>query len=186
LSMYLRMGQRTYARHNINSPAAGYLIPLVAFVPDVDALRGIGVAQEPDALPVCVEEVLARAGSVRSEALTAPDEYWSEIRQTLDVLDAQQISAFDGFDEEETRRCIARSTIIDCAAGDRVLKRGGTARNIFVVLSGTLEVRNDGDRIVNVLTERWRFFWGVPVRSTLTPRPTTPASLVSAMEPCAR
>ena len=31
-----------------------------------------------------------------------------------------------------------------------MLKRGGTARNIFVVLDGTLEVRDD-DRIVNVL-----------------------------------
>ena len=32
-----------------------------------------------------------------------------------------------------------------------MLKRGGTARNIFVVLDGTLEVR-DGDTIVNVLS----------------------------------
>jgi CRP-like cAMP-binding protein len=58
---------------------------------------------------------------------------------------------FDGFTDDETKRCIARSTIIECEAGDRVLKRGGTARNIFVVLAGTLEVR-DGDTIVNVLT----------------------------------
>jgi len=35
--------------------------------------------------------------------------------------------------------------------GDRVLKRGGTARNIFVVLDGTLEVR-DGDAIISVLS----------------------------------
>jgi CRP-like cAMP-binding protein len=32
-----------------------------------------------------------------------------------------------------------------------VLKRGGSARNIFVVLDGTLEVRDD-DRIVGVLS----------------------------------
>ena len=36
-------------------------------------------------------------------------------------------------------------------AGDRVLTRGGTVRNIFVVLSGTLEVRNDEGRVINVL-----------------------------------
>src|SRR5437867_4080970 len=41
--------------------------------------------------------------------------------------------------------------IIECAAGDRVLKEGGAARNIFVVLDGTLEVRDD-DRIVGVLS----------------------------------
>ena len=151
LSLFLRMGQRTYAPHNINSPAAGYLIPLVSFVPDVEALRGVGRATPPGELPACVDAVLARGGSVRSEVLAAPGEHWSEIRRTLDELDAQRFSVFDGFTDDEAQRCIARSTIIECAAGDRVLKRGGTARNIFVVLDGTLEVR-DGDPIVNVLS----------------------------------
>ena len=151
LSMYLKMGQRTYAPHNINSPTAGYLIPLVAFVPDADALRGVGPNTTPGGLPTCVEAVLARGGSVRSQALAAPDSYWSEIRGTLETLDARRPTAFDGFTDDETRRCIERSTIIECAAGDRVLKRGGTARNVFVVLDGTLEVRDPGGRILNVL-----------------------------------
>ncbi len=150
LPLYLKMGQRTYAAHNINSPVAGYLIPLVSFVPDLEALRGIAPGSPEHALPACVQAILAREPTVRTEALTAPDEYWSEIRRTLDELDAQRVSIFDGFTDDETRRCVARSTIIECAAGDRVLKRGGTARNIFVVLTGTLEVR-DGDTIVNVL-----------------------------------
>jgi hypothetical protein len=151
LSLYMKMGQRTYAPHNINSPQAGYLIPLVSFVPDAEALRGVGPATAPGQLPACVETVLARGPSVRSEVLSAPEDYWSEIRRNLDELDAQRVSTFDGFTDEEAQRCVARSTIIECAQGDRVLKRGGTARNIFVVLDGTLEVR-DGDAIVNVLT----------------------------------
>ena len=50
----------------------------------------------------------------------------------------------------EIQRCLGRSNIIECAAGDRVLKAGGAGRNIFVVLAGTLEVRVD-DRPVGVL-----------------------------------
>jgi hypothetical protein len=149
--MYLKMGCRPYAEHNINSPAAGYLIPIVSFVPDVEALRGLGSAVAPGELPACVERVLASGGSVRTESLTDASEFWSEIRRTLDELDAQRFAIFDGFTEDEAQRCIARSTIIECTKRDRVLKRGGTARNIFVVLDGTLEVRN-GDTIVNVLT----------------------------------
>jgi hypothetical protein len=145
------MGQRTYAPHNINSPTAGYLIPLVAFVPHVDALRGLGRATAAGELPRCIADVLARGGSVRAEATTEPNQYWCEIRATLEALDAQRLAAFDGFSDDETRRCITRSTIIECAAGDRVLKRGGSARNIFVVLSGTLEARADDGRVVNVL-----------------------------------
>jgi hypothetical protein len=151
LSMYLRMGCRPYAEHNINSPAAGYLIPIVSFVPDVESLRGVGDAVAPGELPACVQQVLANGGSVRTESLANPSEYWSEIRRTLDELDAQQFAMFDGFTDDEAQRCVARSTIIECSRRDRVLKRGGTARNIFVVLDGTLEVRN-GDTIVNVLT----------------------------------
>jgi hypothetical protein len=151
LSLFLGMGQRPYAEHNINSPEAGYLIPLVTFVPDAEALRGVGYATGPGDLPECVERVLARSGSVQSEALSTPAEYWSEIHRTLDELHAQRISAFDGFTDDEAQRCIARSNIVECSAGDRVLKRGGTARNMFVVLDGTLEVRDD-TRIVGVLS----------------------------------
>ena len=150
LSLYLGMGQRPYAEHNINSSSAGYLIPLVAFVPDVEALRGVGHATAPDELPGSVQRVLSRGGSVRSQSLSAPNEYWNEIHRTLDDLHAQRISAFEGFTEDEAQRCIARSNIIECANGDCVLKRGGAARNIFVVLDGTLEVFDDS-RVVGVL-----------------------------------
>ena len=46
--------------------------------------------------------------------------------------------------------CISRSTILECAGGDRVLKEGGSSRNLFLVLSGILEVRHEG-RLLNVL-----------------------------------
>jgi hypothetical protein len=151
LSLYLGMGQRPYAERNINSPSAGYLIPLVSFLPDAEALRGIGHSTRPDQLPASVERVLAHSGAVRSQAQSAGDDYWGEIRRTLDELHAQRISAFDSFTDDEAQRCIARSTIVECAAGDRILKRGGSARNIFVVLEGTFEVR-DGERIVGVLS----------------------------------
>jgi hypothetical protein len=123
---------------------------LVAFVPDVEALRGIGHATEPFELPSSVQRVLARGGSVRSQSLSAPNEYWTDIHRTLDELHAQRISAFEGFTDDEAQRCIARSNIIECANRDRVLKRGGAARNIFVVLDGTLEVFDDS-RVVGVL-----------------------------------
>lgn len=151
LGLYIGMGQRPYADRNINSPEAGYLIPLVSFVPDVEVLRGLGRSVDSEALPRCVERALAGSGSVTSSLLRQPQDYVHDVRSALDELHAQGISAFDGFDDDEAERCIARSNIIECGAGDRVLKKGGTARNIFVVLSGTLEVRDD-DRVLGVLS----------------------------------
>jgi CRP-like cAMP-binding protein len=55
-----------------------------------------------------------------------------------------------GLSEQEADRCLPRSNIIECQAGDRVLKKGGVARNMFVVLGGTLEVR-DGETLIRVM-----------------------------------
>ena len=78
------------------------------------------------------------------------DRYTDEIHRALSDLEHRGITAFDGFTQDEIERCVARSNIIACNAGDRLLKEGGAARNVFVVLEGTLEVR-DQDRVVGVV-----------------------------------
>src|SRR5262249_46849087 len=99
----------------------------------------------------CVDRVLSNSGgAVLSPLFSASGGYPDQIRQALHEIEEQQISAFHGFTDEEVERCLARSNVIECAAGDRILKKGGVARNIFVVLGGTLEVR-DEDRILGVL-----------------------------------
>ena len=150
LGLYISLGQRTYASRNINSDEAGYLIPIVGFPKDVDALRGTSRVRGPDELPACVERALGGDSSVISSTLMSPDAYWHGIRQLLEDLHEQRVSAFDGFAADEAERCVARSNVIECRAGDRVLRHGGSARNMFVVLSGHLEVR-DGDALVGVL-----------------------------------
>jgi CRP-like cAMP-binding protein len=83
--------------------------------------------------------------------LMEPSRYWGEVNDALHALEHQGIGAFDSFSEDEVERCLSRSNIIECDAGDHVLKKGGVARNIFVVLDGTLEVR-DHERVVGVLS----------------------------------
>jgi hypothetical protein len=150
LWLYLGQGRRTYATKNINTPEAGYLIPLVAFPEGPDALRGVGEGTPPGALPACVAEILAGGGAVMSPLMTSEDDYTDHLRSAMHEIEAQEISAFHGFTDDEVERCLGHSNVIECAAGDRVLKQGGVARNIFVVLDGTLEAR-DGDRVVGVI-----------------------------------
>jgi hypothetical protein len=155
LSLYISMGQTPYATRNINSEEAGYLIPLVFFNPTADSLRGVGTnATDADgrpSLPLPVAQAVSGTSTVMSRAMVSPDVYLGTIRAELDRLAEAQIGAFDGFTEGEIERCVARSNIITCDVGDRVLKAGGTSKNIFVVLHGTLEAHVDG-RIVGVLT----------------------------------
>jgi hypothetical protein len=153
LSMNLSAGGRTYAEHNINSEEAGYLIPLMFLDGDTDGLAAAIGSLDGDGhpcLPPCIEAALARGDAVRSASVMAPGEYWAHVQGALERLEEEELHAFAGLDPEERRECIARSNIIECAPGDRVLKEGGSSQNLFLVLDGTLEVRYQG-RLVNVL-----------------------------------
>jgi hypothetical protein len=147
LTSYLGMGNHTYAEQNINSKEAGYLIPLISFPHGAEALR----SDEKGDWPACIEDVLAAGGAVTSSLHQGSEDYWSEIQSALHELEDQKISALDGLGQDEADRVLSKSNIIECNAGDRILKKGGVARNIFVVLEGTLEAR-DNERIVGVLT----------------------------------
>ena len=158
LSRYLGQGCRTFARKNINSADAGYLIPIVTVVEDIEYLRRIGSAEAETALdrgrdariPKCVEW-LVDSGGVTSQRLTPSAAYTREVQDAIAELAESRLSALDGLSEEEAERALGKSNIIQCSAGDRVLKKGGVARNMFVVLEGTLEVRDDGE-LVRVLS----------------------------------
>jgi CRP-like cAMP-binding protein len=158
LSLYLGRGARPFAKRNINSPEAGYLIPIVTVVEDVEYLRRIGsptaemtIDYGRDArIPSCVDRLITR-GSVLSRRLSTADTYWGEVHRAIGGLAENQFSALDGLSEEEAELCLGHSNVIECAAGDRVLKKGGVARNMFVVLDGTLEAR-DGDELLRVMS----------------------------------
>lgn len=156
LNLYQGMGFRTYTTKNVNSAEAGYLIPLIMVTEDAAYLRDIGSplaevftdfggdAQVPD----CVARLLARGSAVLSAHQSAVDSYRSVIESSLGLAEAP-VTLFDGLSEEQVQRCIGKSNVIACRRGDRIIKQGNVAQNMYVVLSGTLEIR-DGERLVSV------------------------------------
>jgi len=158
LNLYLGLGHRPYSDDNVNSREAGYLIPLVFAAEDFEHLRRIDsplleYASDFGAdarVPACLDRMLAEGSAVLSSRLTSRRSYWSDVHGALSEIGGKRFSALDGMSEAEAQRCLAKSNIIECDAGDRVLKKGGSARNMFVVLDGTLEVR-DGETPVATL-----------------------------------
>ena len=138
ISFYAQFEQRPYAARNINSDESGYLIPLVSFPHGIDALRGKSVSVAQKELPACVQRIFDGECAVLSSALTPATRF----QQHLHELATKPLALFDGLSEDQIRRCLERSNIITCAAGDRVVKQGGTARNLFLVLDGKLEARD--------------------------------------------
>src|SRR5207302_968099 len=138
VSLYCTL-QRPYADRNINTPDAGYLIPMLSFVDGPEALAGKG---NGDGLPRCVEAALATTGTFRSPLVEDPNGYLTDLLQDFDAI---RPAVFEGMTADEIARCTWHSSVIACAEGDRVLKRGGAARNLFVVLDGAVEVRDAGE-----------------------------------------
>jgi hypothetical protein len=147
ISYYARLGTVPYAPRNINSDESGYLIPLVAFPRGTGVLDGLGSRR---GTPRCIQQVIDGPCAVTSSAIAGESAYWEHLVGALRDLRGRPGSLFEGLADEEIRRCVARSSVIDCRDGDRVLKRGGTAHNIFLVLTGQLEAR-DGDAVVGGL-----------------------------------
>ena len=152
LSLYVGQGMRTFSQQNVNSAEAGYLIPIVSVVEDIEYLRRIGSPNAATAvdygddarIPECVDRLITHSGNVLSQRLVESGNYLEEIQDSLSQLAENQLSALDGLSEEQAARALGKSNIIECRKGDRVLKKGGVARNMFVVLDGNLEVRNEG------------------------------------------
>ena len=99
-------------------------------------------------MPRCVADALRGTGAVSSPLFQPPESYADAVVTAITCLDS---SLFDGLDAMEIRRCITRSNVITCAEGDRLIKDGGTARNLYVLLDGALEVRSGGRSIAVVL-----------------------------------
>ncbi len=159
LSGYVGQGMRTFSSKNINSAEAGFLIPIVRVVEDIEYLRRIGSPTAETAkdfgdaarIPKCVHRLITNGGNVMSQRLIESGAYYGEIQGALGALADNQLAVLDDLGEKELLRALGKSNIIECQAGDRVLKKGGVARNLFVVLEGNLEAR-DGDTLLRVMS----------------------------------
>ena len=114
-------------------------MPLVSFPQGECALREFGTGES---LPGCIESVLTGDSStVTSPLLIGDDPYEALVLDAVATLDS---SVFDGLTPAEIIRCVRRSNVLTCHEGDRLLKAGGSAHNVFVLLDGRLEVSRAG------------------------------------------
>ncbi|MEM8686680.1 MAG: cyclic nucleotide-binding domain-containing protein [Pseudomonadota bacterium] len=153
LNVYQGLGFRPYTKRNVNSSETGYLVPLVLVPEDLEYLRQIEspivrVMQDfgDEALvPDALGELLADGKAVLSQRLISMPTYWAAVANALTRFEDGRTTLFDELSDEEIQLCLAKSNVIECSPGDRVIKKGNVAQNMFVVLCGTLEVRAENE-----------------------------------------
>ncbi len=158
INLYSRLGFRSYDCPVYNDPEFGIMVPLAFIMGDLDYLQRIRsplravMAQRPEDAET-TRRILARLGTaaVRSTKAEEAADHWSDIYGLLNERAASTARLFDGLSEDEVQAVAARGHVIECAPGDRIIRQGQPARTVFVVLSGSLEVRSE-DHLIGVKT----------------------------------
>ena len=132
VSYYARFGQRPYAARQSWSEESGYIIPTIFFIEGAEAFG--------EDRPPCIRDALAGSSSVRNAAADGVEGCAIALRE---ALGPEPSGLFAGMSEDDVARVADRGTLIVCSPGDQILRRGGTALNPFVVLSGRLEARRE-------------------------------------------
>ena len=148
---YARFGFRPYGRvceHPVNGP----MIPLAVVTGDVEYLQQVGSPLLPswrlrtkptrdlDRIVSLVTEDVADAG----EGGPDHEDSVSEIIPWLDEAGGGVRGIFGDLTQEEAFVLLAKSQVVAGKAGDRLIARGDTSRTLYVLLSGSLQVLDDG------------------------------------------
>ena len=159
LNLYLGLGFRTYT-NSYDSGGAGILVPLIFVCEDLNHLHKVGspllafeqgYTFESD-IPAKIEPLIAKGKPGLESAKEEKIAEWVQAYDLLSQKGTAQVAMFQDMSEAEVTKILTSSHIIDCKTGDHIIVSGRNSRSVFVILSGSVEIRS-GDQITSVRTE---------------------------------
>lgn len=159
LNLYLSLGFRTYMA-SFSNYGAGILIPLVFVCEDTEHLRRIsspllafeGEHEFDSDVPAKVASLIEKGNKALESATDETVSEWVQAYGLLTQTSTTKISLFQDISEDDVAKLLARSHIIECKAGDTIVIAGRIERTMYVLLSGSAEIR-DGEEVVGIRTE---------------------------------
>jgi len=157
IHLYRRLGFRSYDCPVYNDPEFGIMIPLAFVHGDLDYLQRIrSPLRHMLSRTVADKATASRVAALLGQAAVQDtdrreEEAWSEIYALLESRADNGTRLFQNLEEDEVQSIVSRGHVIQCSPGDRVIRQGQSARTVFVVLSGSLEVR-EGKHVIAVKT----------------------------------
>jgi predicted GNAT family N-acyltransferase len=147
IEVYQKLGFRSY-RKTYNDRSGGILIPMVILRSDFEFLEKIGSPLIPlvklrpptDKLPR-LRKLVAKLSEEAALRSVPPDQDPEAVQELFACVHENQPSLLHGLGEEDVRMLLARTHRISCSRGDALIRKDRPTRTLYVVLSGTLEVR---------------------------------------------
>jgi len=150
IPLYSRLGFRRHGPE-LFDPDVGVLSPMCLVLADTaylkarrSPLHAIAVRYFPDEQTPAWAARLFPADGPRVDA-----EDWSSVFDTLSGIRDGRHRFFAGLAEEEIKPLLDKGHVITCRRGDRFIKADTQYDNMYVVLSGTCEIRA-GERVLGL------------------------------------
>lgn len=150
VELYEHLGYRRYAR-NFADPEVGYRVPLVLLLRDADHLRAIRspfwrkLRDRPnlwhsDSVGAWLRAEFPMSATV-SEWLLDEESFWEFLANKLLPVPRQDIPFLNGLNDDETKKVLRSGTVLSAQSGDTIIRAGEVGNELFVILSGLVEVR---------------------------------------------
>lgn len=149
VGLYEQLGFRRYTK-NVNHPETGFNVPMVLIGDDVQYLRKVrsplyrlarklGKQQVQETVDWFANEYPHADRYIVQRAL-GEEEFWHIIDEKLHQSAKDQMFIFNGLDDQELKLLLRETTVLSCDEGDLIVRDGNVGNELFVVLSGAVEV----------------------------------------------
>jgi len=154
VKLYEQLGYRRYGENFLDEDET-YQVPLVLLLEDYQHLSSINSPfartaagmEKPRDTALWFARNFPDAGARPSERVMDEDRFWQFLTDRLHQVPIYALPLLVGLDYKEAKRFLSVGTILRCKEGDCVVRKGDIGREMFVVLSGEVEVRYpDGTR----------------------------------------
>jgi len=144
VQLYEQLGYRRYAE-SFEDPDTGLRIPMVLVAEDLDDLRAVRsplarvarhMKNDPAAGQWFAGEFAGRFGAVQ-ERLMSEEDLW---RFLTERLHRDDIPLFQGLADEEVTGFLKAGAGLRCRRGGRIIRTGDVGEEMFLLLSGAVEV----------------------------------------------
>ena len=158
LNHYVKMGFRAYGGI-YNHPQNGVLVPIALITGDIDHVRKLKSPLLPvfEAAGMTIDEekvnrlrmLIADEAAVRSKLESSTMTYMHQISDILENKEGLS-EIIPDLQPEEARTLLKMSLIMNCNAGDGIIVQGHVSRTVYILLSGSLDVRHDNRLIAQI------------------------------------
>jgi len=147
LQLFQRLGYRRYTANFADQP--GLRVPMVMLLDDIRHLKRVKSPlfriackyQSSSATAVWFSRQFPHAHQAMALAEMNEEDFWVYLTQKLHEPPHAGIPLLQGLSKLEAKGVVAVGTVLTCQAGEALIKQGELGNEMFVLLSGAVEVR---------------------------------------------